>query len=67
MVKIATIVISIAYMVLNVIVSKQWSAKEMRVKFIQGQNIVGAIATNVFYAPAWVLKAVKFLAVTFIK
>ena len=40
---------------------------EMAGKFIAGQNVVGRIATNIFYSPAWLLKGIKFLAVNLIK
>ena len=65
--KIIIIVIAAAYIVINCIVSKRMTAKEMTGKFITGQNLVGKIATNIFYVPAWFLKGIKFLAVTLIK
>lgn len=40
------------------------TTKEMQTKFVDGQNVVGIIATNIFYAPAWIL---KFLKATIIK
>ena len=43
------------------------ATKEMANKFIKGQNVVGRIATNIFYAPAWLLKGIKYLAVNLIK
>lgn len=65
--KFIIITIGISYVVFNYIVSKQMTAKEMADRFIAGQNIVGRITTNIFYAPAWLLKAIKFLAVNLIK
>ena len=65
--KIIIIAVGIAYIVFNCIVSKRMAAKEMAGKFITGQNVVGKIATNIFYAPAWLLKGIKYLAVNLIK
>lgn len=65
--KIIIIVIAAAYLVFNCIVSKRLAAKEMAGRFITGQNVVGRIATNIFYAPAWLLKGIKYLAVNLIK
>ena len=65
--KIIIITVATAYIVFNFVVSKRMAAKEMAGKFIEGQNVVGRIATNIFYAPAWLLKGLKFLAVNFIK
>lgn len=65
--KIIIIAVGVAYIVFNCIVSKRMTAKEMTGKFITGQNLVGKIATNIFYSPAWLLKGIKFLAVNLIK
>jgi hypothetical protein len=43
------------------------SVKEMKARFIIGQNIVGMVASNIFYCPAWALKGLKFLANKLIK
>ena len=56
-----------AYIIFNFVVSSKLGVKDMKMKFIDGQNVVGKIATNIFYAPAWLLKVVKMLAVTLIK
>lgn len=56
-----------AYIIFNFVVSSKLGVKDMKMKFIDGQNVVGKIATNIFYAPAWVLKGLKFLAVNLIK
>ena len=65
--KIIIITVAAAYIVFNFVVSKRMAVEEMAGKFIKGQNVVGRIATNIFYAPAWFLKGLKFLAVNFIK
>lgn len=56
-----------AYIIFNFVVSSKLGVKDMKMKFIDGQNVVGKIATNIFYAPAWILKGLKFLAVNLIK
>ena len=56
-----------AYITFNFVVSNRMDIKAMTAKFITGQNVVGKIATNIFYAPAWVLKGLKFLAIKLIK
>jgi len=59
--------LAVAYITFNFVVSNRMDIKAMTAKFITGQNVVGKIATNIFYAPAWVLKGLKFLAVKLIK
>ena len=65
--KVIIITLAAAYIVFNCIISKRMAANEMAGKFIVGQNVVGKIATNIFYSPAWLLKGIKFLAVNLIK
>lgn len=55
------------YLAFNCVISKMMSVKEMKSRFIIGQNVVGMIASNIFYAPAWLLKGLKFLANKLIK
>lgn len=43
------------------------SAAEMQRRFVDGQNLVGKIATNIFYGFAWILKGLKFVVVNNIK
>lgn len=62
-----TIAIICLYVAFNIVTSMLMGAKEMKVKFIDGQCVVGKIAANIFYAPAWLLKGLKFIAVKFIK
>ena len=50
-----------AYITFNFVVSNRMDVKAMTAKFITGQNVVGKIATNIFYAPAWALKGLKFI------
>lgn len=57
----------VIYLVLTFATSYMLSAKEMRRRFIDGQCIVGKIAANIFYAPAWLLKGLKFVITRVIK
>lgn len=66
-VKIILIVIAFIYAAFNILTAKLMSAKEMRKSFVEGQCTVGAVFANVFYAPAWLLKAIRFLVVATIK
>lgn len=59
--KLAIIISICLFAALNVITSKRWSATEMKENYIDGQCIVGKIAANIFYFPAWVLKGLKFV------
>lgn len=43
------------------------TTKEMQTKFVDGQNVVGKIATNIFYAPAWFLKLLKITIIKTVK
>ena len=65
--KIFLIVLICLYIVFNCTTAKLIGAEEMKQRFIDGQCVVGKIAANIFYAPAWLLKGVKFLAVNLIK
>lgn len=61
------IIAGIAYAVFNIITSKQLSAREMQKRFVAGQCVVGMIAANIFYAPAWALKFVRLLVLSVVK
>lgn len=49
----------IVYVLFNLVMSKMYSAKEMRSMLITGQNAVGMVFSNIFYAPAWLLKGLR--------
>lgn len=57
------IILTLALFVLvcNVIVAAHYTPKQMKSRFIDNQCIVGRIAAALFYAPAWFLKALKWL------
>ena len=44
-----------------------YDAKEMKKRFIDGQNVAGKIFTNIFYAPVWLLKGIRFIVVSVVK
>lgn len=54
-----SIFLLILYVIVNLVMSKLYSAKEMKAMLITGQNLVGMIFSNVFYAPAWLLKGLR--------
>lgn len=43
----------------NLYVAHTMSDKEMWICFILGQNLIGRICANTFYALAWALKGIK--------
>lgn len=57
--KILIIALICLYAAFNFVTAKLMNAKEMKKEFIDGQCIVGKIAANIFYIPAWVLKGLK--------
>lgn len=65
--KIILIVIAFIYVVFNFITAKLMNAKEMKHEFVDGQCTVGRVFSNIFYAPAWFLKAIRFIVVSTIK
>ena len=61
------IVAAIIYAIINGLTAKLWNAEEMKRDFIDGQCAVGKVFANIFYAPAWFLKGVRFVIVHSIK
>lgn len=59
--KILEVILLCVYLGLNVLTSNVMSAKKMKEKFINGQCLTGKIFTNLFYAPAWLLKGIKYI------
>ena len=57
--KILFIALVCLYVAINIVTAKVMSAKEMKEEYIDGHCLVGKIAANIFYAPAWLLKALK--------
>ena len=52
---------------INICTIKMMSAKQMRDEFIEGQCLVGKICANIFYAPAWFFKGLRFVVLVAIK
>lgn len=65
--KILIIAMICLYIALNITTSKMLTAKEMKNRFIDGQCIIGKIATNIFYCVAWLLKGIKFVVMVTVK
>lgn len=61
------VLIAIAWVVINIATAKAYNAKEMKRDFIEGQCLVGKIFANIFYAPAWILKGLRFVVLATIK
>lgn len=59
--KIFIIGIICLYAAINIGTTKTMNVKEMKEEFIDGQCIIGRIAANIFYAPAWITKGLKFI------
>lgn len=64
---IVIIVLVVAYIVMNLITAKMYNVQEMKGKFIEGQCLVGMVAANIVYSPAWLLKCVRILVLRTIK
>ena len=65
--KVIIAILVIAYIIINCITSRMYSAKEMRYQFITDQCLVGMICANIFYAPAWFLKGLRAFVLATIK
>lgn len=65
--KILEVCFLVIYLVINVIVARKMSARDMHDDFIEGQCFVGMVCANIFYAPAWLLKFIKFFVLLTIK
>lgn len=61
-----TLIIAL-YLVYNFAIAKLYSAKEMRESFVDGQYAIGMVCTNAFYAPAWILKFLRFVILALVK
>lgn len=49
-----------SYLAYNFAVAETFTTREMHKRLISGQNFVGLILTNIFYAPAWFLKVIQY-------
>jgi len=66
-IKIILSVVFVLYMAFIFATSHHLDAREMKKHFIDGQCVVGKIFANVFYAPAWLLKGIRFVVVAVVK
>ena len=65
--KIILIILTCIYAAFNFLTAKLMNAKEMKHEFVDGQCVVGRVFANIFYLPAWVLKAIRFVVVSLVK
>ena len=65
--KILILAIICLYLAINIVIAKMMDAKEMKKHFIDGQCIIGRVAANVFYTPAWLLKFIRIIVVNGVK
>lgn len=62
-----SIVLALLWVASNIFITRMLSAKQMHDEFISGQCFVGKICANIFYAPAWALKGLRYVVVYAIK
>ena len=48
------------YLVFNFLTAMMYTVEEMLKHFVVGQCKVGMVFANIFYAPAWFLKGLRF-------
>ena len=65
--KIILIILACIYAAFDVLAAKLMNAKEMKNEFMDGQCVVGRVFANIFYLPAWVLKALRFGVISLVK
>lgn len=65
-IKILGIALICVYFAFNILTAKVMTAKRMKHEFIEGQCLIGKIFANLFYAPAWILKGCRALALAVI-
>ena len=54
------------YLVYNFLTAVMYTVAEMKRNFIEGQCFVGMVFANIFYAPAWFLKGLRFAIVNIV-
>lgn len=57
--KIISIIALSLWVISNLYVAVTETAEEMREDYVKNQCLIGKVCTNIFYAPAWVLKVLK--------
>lgn len=61
------ILAAIVWVASNVFAIAIMTAEQMHKEFIEGQCFVGKVCANVFYAPAWFFKGLRFVVLNAIK
>lgn len=61
------ILVALVWAASNIFTIKMMSAEQMHKEFIAGQCLVGKICANIFYAPAWFFKGLRFVVLVAIK
>lgn len=59
--------LAIAYAVVNFVTAKKFNVWEMKTNYIDGQCLVGKVCANIFYAPAWALKGIRYIVLAAVK
>lgn len=67
MLNVVLVALLIIYVIFNFITAYLYTAKQMKENFIEEQCVVGCFFANIFYAPAWILKAIRFVVVTAVR
>ena len=65
--KITIIILVCLYLAFNVVTAKYLDRHEMKRRYVDGQCVVGKIAVNMFYAPAWLLKGIRIVVNLLVK
>lgn len=55
-----------AYLIFNFATAMLYNVDEMKRNFIKGQCLIGMIFANIFYVPAWFLKAFRYAVLNII-
>lgn len=61
------VIMTIVWVVSNVVVSKKMSASQLGKMVYSGSCLVGKVFASLFYAPAWFLKGVRVVVLATIK
>lgn len=61
------ILVALVWAASNIFAIKMMSTKQMHEEFVAGQCLVGKICANIFYAPAWFFKGLRFVVLCAIK
>ena len=65
--KMVFIIMAIIYACFNAMLAACFNAREMKTDLIDEQCAIGRLFANLFYAPAWILKGIRFVVTRTIK